>query len=654
MSRFITAPRPTTRVTPREGYRLWSRTYDSTTNPVLGLEQRIVGALLPRVQDADVVDVGCGTGRWLEQLADLKPRTLRGIDSSKEMLARAKRKLRARAKLTVNSCEEWKPKPQSADVILGSFLLSYIDDLDSFAKTVRRALRTNGLVLFSDLHPATTRKLGWRRSFHYAGTTIEIATHNRPLDEIISAFEAAGLSVCAQLEPCFGELDRLPFQRTGRERQWETLRAHPAIYVLGMRISHPHGVFLSPPGQSETLIAIHSGAVALGPSDARNVAVQLNGSRVASLCESGRLENQEPRSGAGALDLSGYLLFPGLINAHDHLEFALFPRLGRGGYRNFLEWANDIHSPDSPAVSQHRGVPRETRLRWGGLRNLLCGVTTVCHHNPYEESVFEKAFPVRVLREYGWAHSHAFGGNLAAKKRATPPGQPFILHLAEGIDTCSAEDLFRVIREFPLDAQSVLVHCLGLEASGWKLVRQSGAAVICCPSSNVFLFGRTLRYEELRALPSLVLGNDSPLTAKGDLLDEIQFAREHTGLSAEDLYTMVTRKAAEVLCLRNGEGAIGPGAVADFFSVPNKGLSPARTLAQISHRDVELVVVGGRVQLASQEVKNRLPGTFCEGLNPLRLDGEMRWVRENTSELFASASRALGESPSLSGRALGI
>src|SRR5215813_3330866 len=101
----------------------------------------------------------------------------------------------------------------------------------------------------------------------------------------------------------------------------------------------------------------------------------------------------------------GMLILPGLINAHDHLEFALFPRLGTSSYPNAKEWALDIYHPDRPPVRELIQVPKPTRLFWGGLKNLLCGVTTVCHHNCYEPEIFESDFPVHVLQRFGWSHS---------------------------------------------------------------------------------------------------------------------------------------------------------------------------------------------------------------------------------------------------------
>ena len=107
------------------------------------------------------------------------------------------------------------------------------------------------------------------------------------------------------------------------------------------------------------------------------------------------------------LNLDGYLLLPGLINAHDHLEFGLYPNLGRGPYANSQEWAADIHQNDSAIIAAQESVPKDVRVWWGAIRNLLCGVTTVCHHNPLHAELLKEEFPMRVIRNFGWGHSLA-------------------------------------------------------------------------------------------------------------------------------------------------------------------------------------------------------------------------------------------------------
>ncbi len=140
----------------------------------------------------------------------------------------------------------------------------------------------------------------------------------------------------------------------------------------------------------------------------------------------------------------------------------------------------------------------------------------------------------------------------------------------------------------------------------------------------------------------------SPLP--GDLLDEINFARNEIGIDAKSLFGMVTAKSASVLRLRNGEGQLRPGAVADLIAVHDKGLTPAQTVAQLTFDQVELVVLGGRVQLASDSLFASSPTRFKSDCSPYSLtasdDGyELRSTvcslkqEELLEEIFASAER---------------
>src|SRR5262249_128203 len=150
-------------------------------------------------------------------------------------------------------------------------------------------------------------------------------------------------------------------------------------------------------------------------------------------------------------DVSGCMVLPGLINAHDHLAFNLFPLLGNPPYRNATEWARDIYRPEESPVREQRAVPREVRRAWGGLKNLISGVTTVGHHDPDK---FGRGFPVKIARA-GWAHSLAFTNDVAARYRKTREDRPFVMHLGEGTDAESAAEVFEADRMGVLD---VIVH----------------------------------------------------------------------------------------------------------------------------------------------------------------------------------------------------
>jgi len=232
----IASSSPAGGVSPRDGYRLASHVYDAEPNPMLSLEQRFLERLLPPVAGLDAVDLGCGTGRWLAKLSSQAPRTLVGVDLSPEMLVQAKRKLGDAAKCVVADCADLPFPRSSADLIICSFLASYVQDLEGFAGQVQRLLRPGGIIFVTDLHPVTTSKLGWRRGFHVEGSFIDIATYSRPIQQILSLFENLGIHADAVLEPQFGEPEFEFFQRAGKTEAFHAASAQPAIYVLQLSL----------------------------------------------------------------------------------------------------------------------------------------------------------------------------------------------------------------------------------------------------------------------------------------------------------------------------------------------------------------------------------------------------------------------------------
>jgi len=343
-------------------------------------------------------------------------------------------------------------------------------------------------------------------------------------------------------------------------------------------------------------------------------------------------------------------LLPGLINAHDHLEFNLYPRLGRRRYTNVREWAADIHQVDDSPVREHRRVPLSARLFWGGIKNLLAGVTTVSHHNPYQPRIFDSGFPVRVVRRFGWAHSLAFSSDLPARFGKTPADQPFIIHAGEGTDDDAGQEVHTLEKYGVLGPRTVLVHGIGFDASGFELIRRRAASLIWCPSSNVLTYGRTLQREHVTSDTPVALGTDSAISAVGDMIDEIRFAHKLGVVSREHLYRMVTDIPARILRLGESVGVLRDGAAADLVAVQDRAQTPAEALADFIP---EMVVLAGRIRLISKRLLERVSPSVTAGWHSMHLEGRGEWLTPlDVPKLLQQARAALGPEIRVAGRSI--
>ena len=293
---------------------------------------------------------------------------------------------------------------------------------------------------------------------------------------------------------------------------------------------------------------------------------------------------------------------PGLINAHDHLHRNHYGRLGNPPYPNAYAWAADIQARESGRIAEGRARERREALLEGAWKNLFCGVTTVVHHDPWE-SDFDDGFPLKVAPLKS-ADSLGMSPDLDGLS-----GGPFGLHLAEGADARAAGEVHELAERGLLGPDLIAVHGVGMDEAAVARFRASGAALVWCPSSNRFLFGRTAPQALLAEGIDVLLGSDSRLTGDGDLLDEIRCARSVGALDDKRLTEAVGGVAARRLGL--AEPSLEAGAEADLIVV-RKPILEARA------EDVLLVLVGGEPRAAHPALAARL--------SPFALHGEERTV----------------------------
>ncbi len=321
------------------------------------------------------------------------------------------------------------------------------------------------------------------------------------------------------------------------------------------------------------------------------------------------------------------VILPGFVNAHTHLEYAVYAGFG-DGLGDFAEW-----------ISLH--VQRKAQIGWdefveiarlGAAECLASGVTTVgdcsysgaaavaCAELGLRAIVYLEVFgadPDAAIRRFETLRARAsfddlvragvsphapYSTSLDVYRACAGLGLPVQTHLSESASEVRyltdgtgpwggyAHLLVappgttgpRLLGEAGLLGPGVAAaHCVALEPDEIGLLAGSGTGVVHCPRSNAALGCGIAPLAELRAAGARVgLGTDSPASAPSfDLFDELRAAvlsarareRRAGALSPSEALELATLGSARALGLEAEVGSLAPGKRADLTVVSLEG-----------------------------------------------------------------------------------
>jgi cytosine/adenosine deaminase-related metal-dependent hydrolase len=196
-----------------------------------------------------------------------------------------------------------------------------------------------------------------------------------------------------------------------------------------------------------------------------------------------------------------------------------------------------------------------------------------------------------------------------------PPEGPFAIHVAEGVDAAAAEEIRELDRRGFLTSDFLAVHAVGADQDGVIALRRSGCAVIWCPSSNRFLFGRTAPAALLAEGSDVLLGTDSLLTGAGTILGEMRIARRD--MSDSRILDAVGPLAARRLGVTPMPFTVGARADIVVSSCP---------IAESRTDDVMLVMANGILRVLEPELAAAMRPS---GVRPFEGFGVRRLINDS-------------------------
>ena len=348
---------------------------------------------------------------------------------------------------------------------------------------------------------------------------------------------------------------------------------------------------------------------------------------------------------AGATVIEGdNVIYPGLIDLHNHLTWNFLPRWNAGRlFHTRYEW-QAIPEYGIALTTPH------TKIMDEGLD---------CQAEQYAEV---KAIVGGATSVTGSLHSKCSEGlarNLDYSSGLYPPGTPeklryevfpleldepttaaitaaldnhsltaFLIHAAEGRPgDANAERELRMLRARGFLRPGVsLIHGVGLNAADLEELARNHVGLIWSPRSEFTLYGGTADVAAAkRAGIKIALAPDWSPSGSDGLLQELKYASTWNDgqyprpFTAAELVQMATTIPAQLAGLSAKIGSIKPGYAADLLLVRRTEKDPYQSLLNASPADVRLVLIGGSPVYGDEDIMRRLAPTA--GLESLTLCG---------------------------------
>jgi ubiquinone/menaquinone biosynthesis C-methylase UbiE len=212
------------------GYDRWAASYDDN-DPSTWLDEPFLLKHLQPFPGCRILDVGCGTGRYLRRLAS-SAYQITGIDLSRNMLTRARHHVGTRndVRLVQASASFLPFQPCSFDRIMSGLVIDHMASAEQLFREMSAALTVQGHAVIAAVHPEMQRITGRNIEIRSSNDgPIHIPGHIHEVDQLLAAANDAGMTVIALDEPCVTQdmLEHRP--------DWKNKIGLPALLLLLLR-----------------------------------------------------------------------------------------------------------------------------------------------------------------------------------------------------------------------------------------------------------------------------------------------------------------------------------------------------------------------------------------------------------------------------------